>query len=312
MHYVGLVVAYTWNREKQMFVALGKEFDMLQIVTLSGSIKVWYCFCLPKLSTIRHLVIMAAESYQQSSAAVQLEAGKNFIHTDVLPKPGDAILDLGCSTGELSAYLAELVGSKGYVIGVDPDLSRLQLAKEAHRHVKNLSFIEGNSDKFEGMGSETFDIIFSNYILHWIPEKSRAFRNMFDSLRVGGKIAAQHSDIIPPFMATSYEVLNPEKFEQLNNMFHPVKRDDVDLLCVTAGFDVMKSYSPKYTRDFYPSVESLLQWLVGTTHGVFDLHLVTQERIELLVEKFGNPPFDFTTNSFDCRLVAVKPKFQTL
>ena len=27
-HYLGLVVAYTWNREKQMFVALGKEFDM--------------------------------------------------------------------------------------------------------------------------------------------------------------------------------------------------------------------------------------------------------------------------------------------
>ena len=27
-HYVGLVVAYTWNREKQMFVALGKEIDM--------------------------------------------------------------------------------------------------------------------------------------------------------------------------------------------------------------------------------------------------------------------------------------------
>ena len=28
-HYVGSVVAYTWNREKQMFVAQGKEFDML-------------------------------------------------------------------------------------------------------------------------------------------------------------------------------------------------------------------------------------------------------------------------------------------
>ena len=27
-HYVRLVVAYTWNREKQMFVTLGKEFDM--------------------------------------------------------------------------------------------------------------------------------------------------------------------------------------------------------------------------------------------------------------------------------------------
>ena len=30
-HYVGLVVAYTWNREKQMFVALRKEFDMQRI-----------------------------------------------------------------------------------------------------------------------------------------------------------------------------------------------------------------------------------------------------------------------------------------
>ena len=29
MHHEGLVVAYTWNREKQMFVALGKEFDMI-------------------------------------------------------------------------------------------------------------------------------------------------------------------------------------------------------------------------------------------------------------------------------------------
>ena len=27
-HYVGLIVAYTWNREKEMFVALGKDFDM--------------------------------------------------------------------------------------------------------------------------------------------------------------------------------------------------------------------------------------------------------------------------------------------
>ena len=33
-HYVGLVVAYIWNREKQMFVALGKEFDMRMAVCI--------------------------------------------------------------------------------------------------------------------------------------------------------------------------------------------------------------------------------------------------------------------------------------
>ena len=35
-HYVGLVVA--WNREKQMFVALGKEFDMCLATDLDASL----------------------------------------------------------------------------------------------------------------------------------------------------------------------------------------------------------------------------------------------------------------------------------
>ena len=39
-HYVGLVVAYTWYREKQMFVAPGKEFDMIisiMIITVKNN-----------------------------------------------------------------------------------------------------------------------------------------------------------------------------------------------------------------------------------------------------------------------------------
>ena len=41
-HYVGLVVAYTWNREKQMFVALGKEFDMLSERFVDSSVNNMY------------------------------------------------------------------------------------------------------------------------------------------------------------------------------------------------------------------------------------------------------------------------------
>ena len=58
----------------------------------------------------------AAEGYQQASLLQQKVDGEDFIQKDVCPKAGDVILDLGCGTGELSAYLAELVGSE--VIGV--------------------------------------------------------------------------------------------------------------------------------------------------------------------------------------------------
>ena len=96
-----------------------------------------------------------AEGYQQASLSEQKVDGEDFIQTDVCPKAGDVILDLGCGTGELSAHLAELVGPEGMVIGVDPDKERIQLAKEAHSQIENLSFVEGSAINFPGPSSLT-------------------------------------------------------------------------------------------------------------------------------------------------------------
>ena len=97
----------------------------------------------------------------------QREHGKKLID-DVEIHRGHVILDLGCGTGELSAYLSELVGQDGRVVAVDPDSYRVEVARESHREVKNLEFQEGSSASFPGMGSETYDIVFSNFVLHWI------------------------------------------------------------------------------------------------------------------------------------------------
>ena len=72
---------------------------------------------------INSLNTEAAKGYRQAAISVQKLDGETFIQTDVCPKAGDAILDLGCGTGELSAYLAELVGAEGKVVGVDPDIA---------------------------------------------------------------------------------------------------------------------------------------------------------------------------------------------
>ena len=133
---------------------------------------------------------------------------------------------------------------------------------------------------------------------------------MFDSLKAGGKIAIHYIDALLPFITTSFEVLNPETAEKFNKMFCFDTRDNIDCMCRAAGFDVVSSYYAYDKTVVYPSVENLLQWLVGTSHGVFDLQLVTQERIQQLFEKFGNPPFDFTADSRVSRLLAVKPKSQ--
>ena len=144
-------------------------------------------------NTNSYITNTATEGYKQSSLPVQNKSGKTFIQTDVKPQAGDTILDLGCGTGELSAYLAELVGPKGKVVAVDPDKERLRLARQSYGEIKNLSFHEGSSSQFPGIGSESYDIVISNYVVQWIPDKNVAFKNMYESLKTDGKVVAQLS-----------------------------------------------------------------------------------------------------------------------
>ena len=118
--------------------------------------------------------VKQAVGYQQISAHFQRQDGKRFLE-DARPCPGDSILDLGCGTGELSAYLAQLVRQEGKVVAVDPDVDRIQVAQKSHISVKNLVFLEGSASNFPRMGTETYDIIFCNYVLHWIQEKKKSF-----------------------------------------------------------------------------------------------------------------------------------------
>ena len=159
-----------------------------------------------------------------------------FIQTDVNPQSGDAILDLGCGTGELSAYLAELVEPAGYVVSVDPDVRRLNLAKATHRDIENLSFVEGNSDNFDGMGCEKYDIVFLNQVLHWIPNKQQAFKNMFSSLKEGGKIAIQYTDHLHP----SWRLRLKNCFLRLNSGLKNEARKIYFLLTRTMWIDCVR------------------------------------------------------------------------
>ena len=172
---------------------------------------------------------------------MQNESGKTFIRVDVNPQPGDTILDLGCGTGELSAYLAELVGPEGKVVGVDPDKERLQLARQSYGGLKNLSFIEGNFSQFPGIiRSETYDIVFSNYVIQWIPDKDNAFQNMYTSLKSDSKVAAQYVSYLYPFMLNAFQELNPEKAEKLIGMFNFEERVKIEQYCSAAGFHIIK------------------------------------------------------------------------
>ena len=161
-----------------------------------------------------------------------------------------------------------------------------------------------------GMASNAYDIVFCNAALHWMPEKQQVFKNMFSSLKVGGKIAIQYNDHIPPFLLNAYKELNPENVECILQMFHFEPKSRIEQYCLFAGFKIIKSYESCGVELVFETIESLLNSHWSTTHGVFDLSLVTEERLQRYLAMFGNNSCQQQKFQFGkypvCKLIAVK------
>lgn len=104
-------------------------------------------------------------------------------------EPGERILDVGCGTGTTTLPLAETVGERGQVLGVDISEPMLSIARRrvAERRVPNVSLLlaDAQAHRFE---PERFDLIASRFGVMFFENPIAAFRNLRDALRPGGRL----------------------------------------------------------------------------------------------------------------------------
>jgi len=109
---------------------------------------------------------------------------------------GLSILDLGSGSGQDAYVLAQLVGPKGRVVGVDATPEQLAIAnahKEWHAErfgFANVEFLEGNIERLEELDLEpgSFDVIVSNCVINLVADKAAVFREAHKLLRAGGEM----------------------------------------------------------------------------------------------------------------------------
>ena len=99
------------------------------------------------------------------------------------PQQGETILDLGCGTGHLSAQIAER-GAR--VIGLDPSEAMLTGARENYPAGE---FRAGDARDFAF--DERFDAVFTNAVLHWIPDPQAVADNVWAHLQSGGRFVGE-------------------------------------------------------------------------------------------------------------------------
>jgi arsenite methyltransferase len=148
-------------------------------------------------------------------------------------KEGDVVVDLGSGAGNDCFVARSIVGETGKVIGIDftePMIAKAR-ANAEKLNFRNVEFRLGDIENMP-VASDVADVVLSNCVLNLVPNKKRAFAEIFRILKTGGHFSI--SDIV-----LKGEL--PEKMKAASEMYAgcvsgAVQKDEYLEIIQKAGF----------------------------------------------------------------------------
>lgn len=127
----------------------------------------------------------AAASYDRWAAPQRLSAQRLAAMIPADPTPR-RILDAGCGTGALVQQLHQRF-PRASLVGVDLAAGMIDACRQSLAHIPDLTLVVADLAGYEP--SHRFDLIASNFSLHWLPNPADAIRRFRALLDPAGLIA---------------------------------------------------------------------------------------------------------------------------
>jgi len=146
---------------------------------------------------------MSAPDAEPFSRALELmnrfqEPEAHALIADLGLPAGSSGLDVGCGVGLYTLWLAEAVGPRGRVIGIEPSAERVDEARALvgdRLPASRLELREGDATKLD-LADGTLDWVWCGDVLHHVQETGRALGEFARVVRPGGRIVVKESQLL--------------------------------------------------------------------------------------------------------------------
>jgi SAM-dependent methyltransferase len=125
---------------------------------------------------------------------------------DLALPPGSSGLDTGCGVGLYALWLAEAVGLRGRVLGIEPTAERVEAARELvgkRLDAGRLEFREGDATAL-GMKDGSLDWVWCGDVLHHVLDTDKALSEFRRVVRPGGRVVIKESQVLSAMFLPGY------------------------------------------------------------------------------------------------------------
>jgi ubiquinone/menaquinone biosynthesis C-methylase UbiE len=121
------------------------------------------------------------------------EATETLLRAVDLPGP-TSCLDIGCGTGDVMLLMASLFGTAPQITGLDLDTGPARARFTGAETASRFELVQRDLFDPTPLPGAPFDLVFSRYLLHHVPDPAAALARMWELTREGGTLAVLDLD----------------------------------------------------------------------------------------------------------------------